>query len=155
VPLPDPGTLPTERPKPKSVPSKVGRKLKEAAPRCLDFVLHTCWAQPTAEEKPYAATPAAAKDLEVGDFNFKEKNYLGAKLRYRHALESDPNTPEAMFKLARTLEREGKNDEARCTYTAFLGMGTDLPFASEATAAVQRVKPSGGQEQPCPSSEDR
>jgi outer membrane protein assembly factor BamD (BamD/ComL family) len=44
-----------------------------------------------------------AKDLEVGDFYLKGKNYGAAELRFREALNYKPDHPEATFKLAESL----------------------------------------------------
>jgi hypothetical protein len=143
APVPDLGNLPTQREKPKSVPQKIARKLKDAAPTCLDAIIHTCWAQPSAGDGPTARAPEDVEyleDIEVGDFNFKSRNYSGAVLRYREALVAKANDPEATYKLALSLERARKNDEARCTYQAFLNMGPHLPFAANARKALDRLK---------------
>ena len=42
----------------------------------------------------------AAKDIEVGDYYFKRKNYMGAESRYREALLYKENDAIAMYKLA-------------------------------------------------------
>jgi hypothetical protein len=41
-----------------------------------------------------------AKDMEIGTYNFRSKNYRGAELRFRHALDHKPGQPDATFKLA-------------------------------------------------------
>jgi len=34
-----------------------------------------------------------AEDMEIGSYAFKYKNYRGAELRFRHALEFKPQIP--------------------------------------------------------------
>jgi tetratricopeptide (TPR) repeat protein len=149
--VPDLGTLPKTSEKPaKSVPERAVRKLKDAAPRCLDAILHTCWAQPTAEDSRVNATAEERtylKDLDVADFYFKTKNYRGAATRYREALDNKPDDPEATFKLAKSLDRSGDNDGARCAYQDFLRVGAKTPFTTEARKALDRLAPDGGN--PC------
>ena len=47
----------------------------------------------------------AAKDIEVGDYYFKRKNYIGAESRYREALVYKDNDAVAMYKLAVCLDK--------------------------------------------------
>jgi hypothetical protein len=99
APMPDLGSLPGPPDKSKS---RVKRALDRAMPNCLDTVLHTCWSSPpgdgkTTEEREFA------KDMEIGTYYFKNKNYRGAEMRFRHALEYKPGQPEATFKLAESL----------------------------------------------------
>ena len=49
----------------------------------------------------------AAKDVEVGDFYFKRKNYHAALERYKEALIYKPNDALANFRLAECLEKTG------------------------------------------------
>src|SRR3954468_9858250 len=51
------------------------------------------------ETKPWNPHKAA-KDIEVGDYYAKRKNYKAAISRYREALEYKPRDAEATFKLA-------------------------------------------------------
>jgi len=141
APLPDLGTVPTERPEARTVPQKIARKAKDFAPKCLDAILHTCWAQPSAEGR-VARTPGEAKyvkHMNVADFNLKSRNYFGAELRYREALVEKAKDPEANYKLALALDRQGKKDQARCQYQAFLALGSNAPFRSDASKALERL----------------
>src|SRR5207245_3579253 len=62
----------------------------------------------------------AAKDVEVGDFYFKRKNYHAAESRYREALIYKSNDAMATFGLAQCLDKQGKADEAREKYESYL-----------------------------------
>src|SRR5579863_9553296 len=55
----------------------------------------------------------AGKDIEVGDFYFKKKNYKAAEDRYREALFYKDNDALATYRLAICLEKLDRPDEAR------------------------------------------
>jgi len=61
-----------------------------------------------------------AEDMEIGSYAFKYKNYRGAELRFRHALEYKPGQPDATFKLAESRDKLGKNNEAKQEYQAYV-----------------------------------
>lgn len=82
----------------------------------------------------------AAKDVEVGDYYFKRKNYGGAESRYREALLYKENDADATYKLAVCLEKMQRSDEAIDEYQSYLKI---LPFGPEAVnakKAVERLK---------------
>ena len=80
-----------------------------------------------------------AKDMEVGEFNFEEKNYRGAELRFRDALNYKPDQPDATFKLAESLDKLGKNCEAKQSYQTYLNIQPDGLYAERARIALQRL----------------
>ena len=85
----------------------------------------------------------AAKDIEVGDYYFKRKNYVGAESRYREALLYKDNDAEATYKLAVCLEKLERPDEALAQYESYLKI---LPYGLEAPIAkkaVERLKSAG------------
>jgi tetratricopeptide (TPR) repeat protein len=81
----------------------------------------------------------AEKDVEVGDFYFKRKNYAAAIARYRSALNWKPNDAIATFRLAQGLERMGQIEDAREQYQAYLKILPNGPNAPDARSAVQRL----------------
>jgi tetratricopeptide (TPR) repeat protein len=81
----------------------------------------------------------AEKDIEVGDFYFKRKNYRAAASRYAGALQWKPNDADATFKLAQALENLGKLAEARQNYQAYLKILPYGPYAEEAKQGVARL----------------
>ena len=81
----------------------------------------------------------ALKDVEVGDFYFKRKNYAAAEARYRDALEYKANDAVATFRLAQVLERTRRGDEAISYYQAYLKILADGPFAEECHKAIARL----------------
>ena len=81
----------------------------------------------------------AAKDVEVGDFYFKRKNYRAAEARYRDALLYKDNDAIATIKLAVCLEKLGILDDARAEYESYLRILPHGPEAREAEKAIARL----------------
>jgi tetratricopeptide (TPR) repeat protein len=87
----------------------------------------------------------AEKDVEVGDFYFKRKNYRAALDRYREALYYKNDDAVATFRLAFCQEKLGDRDEARKGYEAYLRILPHGPFAAEAHQGLDRLKPATAQ----------
>lgn len=81
----------------------------------------------------------AAKDVEVGDYYFKRKNYRAAEDRYREALRYKDNDAVATIRLAVSLEKLGELDDARAEYESYLRILPHGPQASEAQKAIERL----------------
>jgi Tfp pilus assembly protein PilF len=77
----------------------------------------------------------SAKDVEVGDFYFKRKNYRAAEDRYREALFYKENDATATFRLAVCLEKLNQPDEASKEYETYLKI---LPHGEEAERQRRR-----------------
>ena len=82
----------------------------------------------------------ADKDVEVGDFYFKLKNYKAALDRYEEALYYKNNDTVATFRLAVCHEKLGDTAEARDGYEAYLKILPEGPFAAQAHHALERLK---------------
>ena len=82
----------------------------------------------------------AAKDVEVGDFYFKRKNYRAAQDRYREALFYKDNDAIATFRLAVCLEKMDQPDDARKEYESYLKILPHGPQSEEARKAMDRLK---------------
>src|SRR5260221_2029833 len=82
----------------------------------------------------------AAKDVEVGDYYFKRKNYRGALERYKDALIYKPNDAIANFRLAECDEKVGNPADASQHYDAYLKILPNGPFAADARKALDRLK---------------
>src|SRR5919109_348046 len=81
----------------------------------------------------------AAKDIEVGEYYFKRKNYRGAESRFRDALGYKPNDAVATFRMAQVCERTGRATEARQYYADYLKILPHGPFADEARKALEKL----------------
>jgi len=82
----------------------------------------------------------AAKDVEVGDFYFKRRNYHGAEDRYREALYYKENDAIATFRLAVCLEKMDRSGEALTEYENYLKILPHGPEAGEAQKAIDRLR---------------
>ena len=63
-----------------------------------------------------------ADDLKVGKFYMQDGNPQGAYLRYKDAVEHDPDNPDALFGLAEAAAKLKKRDEAIASYQQTLEM---------------------------------
>lgn len=86
----------------------------------------------------------AAKDVEVGDFYFKRKNYHAAEDRYREALLYKQNDAVATYRLAVCLEKLDRPDDARAEYESYLQILPSGPESAEARKAIERLKATAG-----------
>src|ERR1051326_1182513 len=84
----------------------------------------------------------AAKDVEVGQYYFKLKNYRAALERFNHALIYKPNDAEAVYGLASTQEKLDLLTLADKNYRRYLEILPHGPKAKEADAALKRIEPS-------------
>jgi hypothetical protein len=81
----------------------------------------------------------AAKNVEVGDYYFKQKNFVAAESRYQEALVYKDNFAEAMFKLAVTEEKLERADDARRYYELYLKTLPGGDHAQESRSALTRL----------------
>lgn len=91
----------------------------------------------------------ALKDLEVGDFYFKKRNYRAALDRYREALFYKNNDALANFRIAQACEKLNQSDEAVEHYQQYLKVLPNGPLSEEAKKALERLKagPASGKDQ--------
>lgn len=82
----------------------------------------------------------AEHDVEVGDFYVEDKNYRGAEMRYRSALERIPGDPIATVRLAQLLEKQKRNAEALALYRQFMAWSPTDKDAEDAKAAIARLE---------------
>jgi tetratricopeptide (TPR) repeat protein len=95
---------------------------------------------PSDVQEVHAFNPhKAQKDLEVGDFYFKKKNYRGALARYESALTWQDNNAEAMFKLAQTAEKIGDKDMAAKYYSRYIDTLPHGPRVADARKGLGRL----------------
>ena len=81
----------------------------------------------------------AMKDVEVGDYYFKRKNYKAALDRYKEALYYKDNDAIATFRLAVCQEKLGDKAEARKNYEQYLKILPEGPFAKDAHASLDKL----------------
>jgi tetratricopeptide (TPR) repeat protein len=90
----------------------------------------------------------AAKDVEVGDFYFRRKNYRAAESRYREALLYKNNDAIATYRLAVSLEKLDRPDEAREEYESYLKILPEGHDAEHARKALERLKNAAAKSNP-------
>ena len=83
----------------------------------------------------------AAKDVEVGDYYFKRKNYKAAIERYKHALIYKQDDAIATYRLAESLDKTGNPAEAVTYYRGYLKILPHGPYAADAQKAISRLSP--------------
>ncbi len=83
----------------------------------------------------------AAKDVEVGEFYLKRKNYRAALDRFNDALRYKPKDAIATFRLAQTQEQMGLLEAAYRNYDGYLEILPSGPFAKDAKDALKRIDP--------------
>jgi len=82
----------------------------------------------------------AAKNLKVGDFYFKKKNYIAAIQRYAEAIEYQPNLTEAYEALGRAYEKNGDPAKAVNTYKDFIQKNPDSPKVAEFRVKLAKLE---------------
>jgi tetratricopeptide (TPR) repeat protein len=81
----------------------------------------------------------ALKDVEIGDYYFKRKNYRAAMDRYKEALVYKENDAVATFRLAVSQEKLQDKAGALSNYNAYLKILPHGPFADEARESIDRL----------------
>lgn len=82
----------------------------------------------------------AEKDIEVGEFYLKRKNYRAAEGRFREALEYKPGDAIATYRLAEALDGLGQYPEAIRNYHQYLKIPSNEKFAPDAKKALARLE---------------
>ena len=82
----------------------------------------------------------ALKDIEVGDFYFKRKNYHAALDRYREALVWKPSDAIANFRMAQCFEKLDSTDEAIAHYQEYLRILPRGLLAEQARKALEKLQ---------------
>jgi tetratricopeptide (TPR) repeat protein len=82
----------------------------------------------------------ASKDVEVGDFYFKRKNYRAALGRYQDALLWKNNDALANFRMAECFEKLKNPVDAATHYQEYLKILPHGPLSGDAQKAIDRIK---------------
>jgi tetratricopeptide (TPR) repeat protein len=137
APAPDQGTQTTSAPK-----SGVKNTLNKLDPHCINVIFHSCWSSPAAEKLPSTPTneQQTSKDIDVGYFYLKDKNYRAAESRLKEALELSPDNPVALIGLAQAQQKLGERDAARQNYEAYLKVQPDGADSDKVKKALEQLK---------------
>jgi len=82
----------------------------------------------------------AEKDLKIGDYYFKRKNYVAAIQRYSEAIEYQPNRTDAYEALARAYEKNGDRSKAVDVYRNFIQKNPDSPKVAEFRTKLAKLE---------------
>jgi tetratricopeptide (TPR) repeat protein len=82
----------------------------------------------------------AAHDVEVGDYYFSQKNYDGALMRYKNAVEDKPRDAAIHVRLGRTFEKSGKLPEAVQQYKEAQEIAGPEKWTDEAKTSLVRLE---------------
>jgi tetratricopeptide (TPR) repeat protein len=82
----------------------------------------------------------AMKDIEVGDFYFKRRNYRAALERYKEALYYKDGDAVASYHVAVCQEKLGDKAEARKYYEQYLKILPEGPLAKDAHTSLARLE---------------
>ena len=121
-----------------SPPSDDAKKHPDSGAAMMDAGADTANDTGVSEMHPWDPHKAA-KDVEVGDFYYKRKNYRAALDRYKDALIYKPNDAVATYRLAECQDKTGDSAEAVTHYQDYLKILPHGPFAEEAQKALQRL----------------
>jgi tetratricopeptide (TPR) repeat protein len=82
----------------------------------------------------------ALKDIEVGDFYLRRKNYHAALDRYQEALLYKPGDAVANFRMGECFEKLDKPEEATAHYQEYLRILPQGPLSGEAQKALRKLQ---------------
>ncbi len=119
----------------------------------IDLENHSTKAEPApAEEDESVLKPwdphKAAKDVEVGQWYLKLKNYRAALERFNSALTYKPDDAEAIYGLAVTQEKLDLLSLSDSNYRKYLGLLPNGPRSKEAEEALKRIAPNVAMRKP-------
>jgi tetratricopeptide (TPR) repeat protein len=83
----------------------------------------------------------AAKDVEVGQYYLRHKNYRAALDRFNEALLYKPKDAEATYGVAQAQEKMGLAEQAYKNYLLYLEIFPGGPSAKDCQEALKRLAP--------------
>ncbi len=93
----------------------------------------------TSEARQKLEKTRVADDLKVGKFYLQDGNTQGAYLRYKDAVDHDPDDPEAHFGLAESAAKLKKTEEAVLHYQETLRLDPDGDHDRASRRALQAL----------------
>jgi tetratricopeptide (TPR) repeat protein len=82
----------------------------------------------------------ALKDIEVGDFYLKRKNYRAALDRYQEALSYKAGDAIANLRMGQCYEKLDQPEDAAKHYEEYLKILPEGPFSEEAKKGLERTR---------------
>ncbi len=81
----------------------------------------------------------ASKNVQIGDFYFKRKNYKAALDRYKEALYYKQGDAVATFRVGECEEKLGNKAEAQKNFEQYLKVLPEGPLAKDARASLEKM----------------
>jgi tetratricopeptide (TPR) repeat protein len=138
-----PHIQPKNLPQPKEEPQQQGESSSKDSEINLETPGRSSSGGPPSsiqETLPYDPHKAA-KDIEVGQYYLKRKNYRAALDRFNEALLYKPNDAEAIFHLAQTQEKLELYALAYQNYHSYLTIFKEGPYVKDTQEAMKRIEP--------------
>lgn len=82
----------------------------------------------------------AERNIRVGDFYFKRKNYKAARERYRDAVKYSPQRPDSYSKLVRVLERMEEFGAAMEVCRQFIEINPQAPQVNQFQSRIKKLE---------------
>ena len=122
-----------------SAPSDDAKKHPNSVDAVSDLVVdENAPASDVQEMRPWNPMKAM-KDIEVGDYYFKRRNYRAALDRYKEALYYKDSDAISTFRIAQCEEKIGTKEDAKKYYESYLKILPQGPFAKEAQASIDGI----------------
>lgn len=142
---PFPGDAPGSRPTGGSATGSSATGESSSRDSLIDLNSRTEKEEPATPEDESVLKPwdphKAAKDVEVGQWYLKLKNYRAALERFNSALTYKPDDAEALYGLAFTQEKLDLLSLADHNYRKYLEVLPNGPKSKEAEEALKRIGP--------------
>lgn len=122
-----------------SPPKDDAKKHPDSASAVEDLTPDDKPANPDVQEFHPWNPMKAMKDIEVGDFYFKRKNYRAALDRYKEALYYKEKDAISTYRIAQCEEKIGTKEDAEKYYESYLKILPDGPFAKDARARLDHL----------------
>jgi len=81
----------------------------------------------------------AERNISIGNFYYKKKNYQAAIQRYLEAIEYQPDSYQAYDALTRAYEKTGEIEKAERAYKEFIGKNPDSPKSPEFRIRLAKI----------------
>ncbi len=136
-------SLPAQDPKSQNPPAQNPKELKRERPQP---VRNNATEAPPEEDESLAPTKftfnplQSEKDVRVGNWYFKQRNYRAARERYREATQWNEGNSDAWLHLGEAAERTKDLDIAKQAYGKYLALEPDAKNAPEIKKKLAKLK---------------
>ncbi len=95
----------------------------------------------TSRKVEYTFSPEKArKEIEVGEFHMRRRNWAAATERFEEALKWNPKSADAWYRLGEAREKKGELAKSVEAYRKYLELGPTGKKSKDVQKAVERVE---------------